>query len=877
MSASAPGIPADEGTPRDGDRGGRADDGVGSLPAGRGNAGPDGYRADDLSQEEILDLIVEAMIARGGPSPEEDDPADEDKWDADDPWDTPDARGPQDTEEQGSAPGWGFGSDKTLDVLRPGPALAGMADKVHTSALRLVSDDELTGMIKAWRRLTSWATARELSAIAEMARRSPEDVIDTPLARRIKARRAASDPEAVKRVDATRTSPADGAAADPAGQAAPDAEANSAAQHAPAAGTGSAAHAGACADRQSGAESDFPEVISPFASYELALALTLTGRSADAHLGFAIDLATKLPKTAAALEAGEIDIVRARIIAEATNVLSKEHTAAVEDLIFPRAGQQTSGQLRAALARAVLSADSDAARRRREEAQRDARVLRWREDAGTAALCGRDLPSAEVLAADQRISARARELKSAGIKGTMDELRARAYLDFLLGRDSMPREPNDEPQQATPANDPPADEHPASGPPASEPRVGEPSVGSPPADEHPASGPPADEHPASGPPASEPRVGEPPVGSPPTNEHPASGPPASEHPPSGPPASEHPASGPPADEPRVGEPPVGSPPTNERLASGPPGSEPPPDGLAADGPAADGFSGITGWTASGMPPGSADGLRVTPWTTGGPPGSLAALINVTVPLSTMLGFSDAPGEVAAFGPLDADVTRDLVGAAGLHPATRWCVTVVDPDGQAVGHGCARGKHSPPTFSPAGDSDPPGDPPDGNDRPSRSGNRPGDGGLRNGGGERRPEGGPGKSAPDPLSTLHGLNLRTFVQQLGVKITPLAVGTCDHRNEEQGYQLSRRLRHLIAARTMYCSAPGCRRPATRCDFDHTIAYEAGGRSCECNVRPLCRRHHRCKQAPRWALEQPNPGTMIWTTPARRYKTEATRYYV
>ena len=108
------------------------------------------------------------------------------------------------------------------------------------------------------------------------------------------------------------------------------------------------------ADGRSGAESDFPEVISPFASYELALALTLTGRSADAHLGFAIDLATKLPKTAAALEAGEIDIVRARIIAEATNVLSKEHTAAVEDLIFPRAGQQTSGQLRAALARAVL-------------------------------------------------------------------------------------------------------------------------------------------------------------------------------------------------------------------------------------------------------------------------------------------------------------------------------------------------------------------------------------------------------------------------------------------------------------------------------------------------------------------------------------------
>ena len=94
----------------------------------------------------------------------------------------------------------------------------------------------------------------------------------------------------------------------------------------------------------------------------------------------------------------------------------------------------TPGQLRAATARAVLEADPEAARRRREEAAKDARVTRWREDAGTAALSGRDLPPAEVLAADQRITDRARELRAAGQAGTMDELRARAYLDFLLDR-----------------------------------------------------------------------------------------------------------------------------------------------------------------------------------------------------------------------------------------------------------------------------------------------------------------------------------------------------------------------------------------------------------------------------------------------------------
>ena len=43
------------------------------------------------------------------------------------------------------------------------------------------------------------------------------------------------------------------------------------------------------------------------------------------------------------------------------------------------------------------------------------------------------------------ITARARELKAAGLEGGMDELRARALLDLLLGQDSRPR------SQAAPA------------------------------------------------------------------------------------------------------------------------------------------------------------------------------------------------------------------------------------------------------------------------------------------------------------------------------------------------------------------------------------------------------------------------------------------
>jgi hypothetical protein len=97
------------------------------------------------------------------------------------------------------------------------------------------------------------------------------------------------------------------------------------------------------------------------------------------------------------------------------------------------------GGLRSALARAVMEVAPEKARQRREAAAKSARVERWAEDSGNAALMGRELPPDEVLAADRRITARAQELRKAGLDGGLDELRARAYLDLLLGKDSRPR------------------------------------------------------------------------------------------------------------------------------------------------------------------------------------------------------------------------------------------------------------------------------------------------------------------------------------------------------------------------------------------------------------------------------------------------------
>jgi Domain of unknown function (DUF222) len=198
----------------------------------------------------------------------------------------------------------------------------------------------------------------------------------------------------------------------------------------------------------------FPAQLSEFIGDEAAAALTMSGRTADAYLELALDLATRLPATARALRAGIIDFPRARLIADLTRVLSDEHARQVEDAILPAAGQQTTGQLRAAVGRAVLAVDAEAAIRRREQAQRDPRVRRWQEDAGTAALAGYGLPPADVLQADQRITDSALRLRDAGLPGSLEELRARAYLDILLGQDSAPSVGQDPPRGASPSPGP---------------------------------------------------------------------------------------------------------------------------------------------------------------------------------------------------------------------------------------------------------------------------------------------------------------------------------------------------------------------------------------------------------------------------------------
>jgi hypothetical protein len=183
-----------------------------------------------------------------------------------------------------------------------------------------------------------------------------------------------------------------------------------------------------------------PAVVHEFTRDQLALTLGESRYQADWLLTVAWHLATRLGATLEVLRDGVITRGKAELIVKLTQYLSDDEAKAVEAAILGRAGRLTPGGLRSALARAVMEVAPKAAKEQRQTAAKFARVERWAEDSGNAALMGRELPPDEVLACDQRICWWAGELRKAGLEGGMDELRARAFLDLVLGKDSRPRQ-----------------------------------------------------------------------------------------------------------------------------------------------------------------------------------------------------------------------------------------------------------------------------------------------------------------------------------------------------------------------------------------------------------------------------------------------------
>jgi uncharacterized protein DUF222 len=161
---------------------------------------------------------------------------------------------------------------------------------------------------------------------------------------------------------------------------------------------------------------------------EVAAALAISGRAADAQVDLAAGLA-RLPTVGQALAAGEIDVVKARVITDGVAQLTDQAAATVAARVLARAGRQTPGQLRAAVARAALSADPAAAEERHDQQARERRVELYPLPDGIAELRATG-PADQLAAVFTALDAWARKAGTDGDQRGIDARRFDALTDL---------------------------------------------------------------------------------------------------------------------------------------------------------------------------------------------------------------------------------------------------------------------------------------------------------------------------------------------------------------------------------------------------------------------------------------------------------------
>jgi hypothetical protein len=193
------------------------------------------------------------------------------------------------------------------------------------------------------------------------------------------------------------------------------------------------------------------------------------------------------------------------------------------------------------------------------------------------------------------------------------------------------------------------------------------------------------------------------------------------------------------------------------------------------------------------------------------PGRLNGGVELVGSLETLAGLVDNPGHLNGYGPVIADIVRQVAEQSRHAP---WSFTIYDNATGDLFTGTTRVRPTP---------DPESEP--------------------------KPE--PTSSASRPRSAKHRNAFRDVT----------ASGAFGDPNRR--FPNAALARH-VRARDRSCRAPGCRRSAMRADLDHTIAFQLGGRTTAGNLGPLCRFHHRAKHEGGWRLFQIRPGIFIWLSP-------------
>jgi hypothetical protein len=175
--------------------------------------------------------------------------------------------------------------------------------------------------------------------------------------------------------------------------------------------------------------------ISSFVEDEVSLACGISRQSGSNRIEVALALTERLPKTLRALELGDIDFVKARIMAYETDPLTAPQAASVEDVVVDELtgpGKVCSyRRWEIRIREAVAAVDPKTSEERREKAK-TTRSLEYTAEADGMACLAACLPAPAAQSIYALVTRHA--LANPGDDRTLAQRRADAFIDLILGQ-----------------------------------------------------------------------------------------------------------------------------------------------------------------------------------------------------------------------------------------------------------------------------------------------------------------------------------------------------------------------------------------------------------------------------------------------------------
>ena len=203
-------------------------------------------------------------------------------------------------------------------------------------------------------------------------------------------------------------------------------------------------------------------------------------------------------------------------------------------------------------------------------------------------------------------------------------------------------------------------------------------------------------------------------------------------------------------------------------------------------------------------------------------------VELRLGLASLIGLTDAPGEVAGAGPVIAPVARDI---ARRQRRSEWRFAIVDAAGRLLFGGLTRL------------------------RPAHYGTGGAGGGIVE------------LHVPthllDPVFVEDHPAWAKLLSELAKQYERQVPIAQDPAARLPGRPLRRR----VEIKHRFCVFPCCRRPAADSQADHRHDHAKGGVTLERNLGPLCEAHHALKTRWGWRLIKRDDETYVWISPLGR----------